>query len=209
MKLSEKVAGQYVKVCVRRALPRAFYLPKEVREKTPMTPRGTDLAIYTYEVEGVPYGIAFQGKAQKPLWNYRFRSEDHRSKEIKKTIENRKRTLADKAKKLEERRKFQHGFKVGDILYSSWGYDQTNVNFYQVTKLIGKMIEIREVASKVVREERGADYVVPVPNRFVGKALKKKPSGVGGRPSVKINSYMNAYPWDGKPKYETASGWGH
>ena len=28
--------------------------------------------------------------------------------------------------------------KVGDIFYRSWGYEQTNIDYYIVTKKIGK-----------------------------------------------------------------------
>ena len=29
------------------------------------------------------------------------------------------------------------GLKVGDVLRSSWGYDQTNVDYYEVVELVG------------------------------------------------------------------------
>ena len=34
-------------------------------------------------------------------------------------------------RKKKDREEFQNPYKVGDILYSSWGYDQTNINFYK------------------------------------------------------------------------------
>lgn len=37
------------------------------------------------------------------------------------------------------------GVKVGDIFYTSWGYDQTNVDFYQVVKISGLKIQVREI----------------------------------------------------------------
>lgn len=30
------------------------------------------------------------------------------------------------------------GYKVGDIFYTSWGYEQTNIEFYQVVKATPK-----------------------------------------------------------------------
>ena len=78
--------------------------------------------------------------------------------------------------------------------------------------VVGKQVIVREVESKIVRQERGADYVVPVPGHFTsrGRPLKKIPQkGYRDQPYVKIDSSQNAYPWDGKPKYETASGFGH
>lgn len=41
----------------------------------------------------------------------------------------------------------KHPLKTGDILVSQWGYSMSLVNFYQVTKLVGKtMVEVVEVA---------------------------------------------------------------
>ena len=38
-----------------------------------------------------------------------------------------------------------HSLKVGDILVASWGYEQTNVDFYQVVALKGKtMVTVKE-----------------------------------------------------------------
>jgi len=41
------------------------------------------------------------------------------------------------------RRNFKNPFSVGDILYKSWGYEQTNVDFYQITETKKKTITVR------------------------------------------------------------------
>jgi hypothetical protein len=98
---------------------------------------------------------------------------------------------------------------VGDILYTSWGYDQTNVNFYQVVGVPSPaMVVIREIGSKEVADSK----VVAAPNIFVGPPVRKKirPSGQGGKSyAVKITGYSSAYVWDGNPKYVTPWGYGH
>lgn len=54
-------------------------------------------------------------------------------------------------------------FKIGDIFYSSWGYDQTNTNFYQITEKIGStMLELREIDSQYIN----FNHVIPLPNHF-------------------------------------------
>jgi len=106
-------------------------------------------------------------------------------------------------------------YKLGDILKMSWGYDQTNVDFFEVTKLVGKtMIEIRKVANKIVRGAgEPQEFVVPVPGEYLtwdpefAKPLRKKPNAEG---RVKIYSWgAGAYPWNGKPAYKTGAMWGH
>lgn len=100
-----------------------------------------------------------------------------------------------------------HDFKVGDMLYSSWGYDQTNIDFYQVTAITAAGLTIREVEKHVVGGQgTHTELVAPLPNQFAGEPMKKRAAPNG---SVKINSYERAHKWDGKPKGRTGSGYGH
>ena len=102
------------------------------------------------------------------------------------------------------------GIQVGDIFYSSWGYDQTNVDFYQVVGLTGASVKVRQVAQRTVRSGgAGGDSVVAVPDHFVGEVMTKRIQSYSDRPSFNLNSYSDAYLWDGTPQYQTASGFGH
>lgn len=55
--------------------------------------------------------------------------------------------------------------KVGDVLYSSWGYDQTNIDFYQVERLSpsGKSAYIVRIGAKTVEGDGWAGHVEPLP----------------------------------------------
>lgn len=45
----------------------------------------------------------------------------------------------------------KYGVKVGDIFEASWGYEQTNVNFFQVVALVGESsVRVREVCLKPI-----------------------------------------------------------
>ena len=184
-----------------------MYLRSGAEDIKTYYPDNTDLEILTYTNEdGNFIGVAFQGRSKKALWHYRFNSESRLEQRIDAAVDSRRQTLERKEQEKRERREFKHSLSEGDFLYTSWGYDQTNVNFYQVTKVIGKMVEIREVAKKVVKSSPPQDYVEPVKNRFIGPKMKKK---VGMGDSVKIKSYAHASKWDGRPKYQTSLGWGH
>lgn len=204
--LSHQVATRFLEA-KRFTIPRPGYLPKEVRDTAPIVPEGTDLAIWTWDEMGpagktVPHGIAFAGKADKPLWNYRFRSPEQRQQTIDETIRDRKSLIELKQKALQERRDYKHPFKEGDILNSSWGYDQTNVDFYQVVGVLDKMVLLREISKHEVNDSR----VMPNPGHFIGPVLKKRP-GTGGY--VKITNSESASLWSGKPEYVTPFGMGH
>lgn len=47
-----------------------------------------------------------------------------------------------------------HSLRVGDILAASWGYEQTNINLYQVVALKGRtMVSVRECALEVAQSD--------------------------------------------------------
>ena len=59
------------------------------------------------------------------------------------------------------------GVRVGDIFYNVWGYDQTNVDFYQVVSLYGAHTAvIRPLHGRVVEEGNMCGKVVPDRNNF-------------------------------------------
>ena len=100
---------------------------------------------------------------------------------------------------------------LGDIFYSSWGYDQTNIDFYEVVAIKpgSLMIEIRERQKKIVRSSGSQNYVVPDSGYANAQRLKKRVRRIGDSVSVKIEDYARAYLWDGNPKGETDSMFGH
>ncbi len=191
---------------VSLTIPRPYHLPPEVRGKDPLIPEGTDLAIWAWEEAGKLYGIAFQGKSNKPLWHYRFKDEGQRERKIEETIRSRRLSLEGKQRRQQERKEFQHSLKKGDILSSSWGYDQTNIDFYEVTDVKGKQVVLREISSKVVGDSGNYEKVVPVPGKYVGPPIRKTPREGN---SVSISSFQSASPWDGKPESRTGPYGGH
>lgn len=101
--------------------------------------------------------------------------------------------------------------KVGEILYCSWGYDQTNVDWYEVLAVTKASIKIRQISGRIIEPGKGSDKVVPVPGSAErdAKVLTKRVKHYEGRYYVTISSYSSAYLWDGKPQWQTAAGYGH
>ena len=101
--------------------------------------------------------------------------------------------------------------KVGDVLYSSWGYEQTNVDFYKVISLSpsGKSAKIVRIGQKIVDDGTAGfmtEYVVADPNSehpHDKKVLTKRIQMYGGKPYLKLNSYSGATLWDGQKKYQS------
>ena len=72
----------------------------------------------------------------------------------------------EKDKRRQERFNFVTALSVGDVLYTSWGYEQTNIDFYQVVRVLNKKIVVREIAKSYQETQFMAGDCVPLPNRF-------------------------------------------
>lgn len=57
-------------------------------------------------------------------------------------------------------------FEVGEIWYTSWGYEQTNVDFWQVVKSTEKTVWFRPIKKEYTEEGFLRGHSVPVPNKF-------------------------------------------
>jgi hypothetical protein len=109
---------------------------------------------------------------------------------------------------------------VGKFFVSSWGYDQTNIDFYKVVGATAKRVRLQKWSAhrdenlRLVPGEgphttthRPYDYdtgehgdpvvtVAPV-------QLKKADPGYQGRPWITLTTYSGAGLWDGTPKSDT------
>lgn len=97
--------------------------------------------------------------------------------------------------------------REGAILASSWGYDQTNVDFYRVEKVKNGWATLQQIAANETSDSKPGEpwsmtgKVVPAePHKPVNDPFRRKIGECMGKPCLKICSYEYAYPWDGKPK---------
>lgn len=105
-------------------------------------------------------------------------------------------------------------YKVGDIFVSSWGYEQTNIDFYKIvamSKSGGPGVKIVKLGKVWLKQDPGREYEDPVmPDEGkTSEPFAKRVNAEIGVPKIKISNYQTAYLWDGKPAYQTASGYGH
>lgn len=103
--------------------------------------------------------------------------------------------------------------KVGDFFYTSWGYDQTNVDFYEVVGITpsGKSVKVRQVCQAGADSGGPSDRVTPLRGQWFGEEILTKRlqrSDYEGW-AFHVASYATAWLWDGVPKHQTGYGWGH
>ncbi len=122
---------------MRHTLTRDFYI---VKGSTPVTREGINTIVYTYDsAMERPCAMAFAGKAQKPAWHFIFKSNESREQYIDRYFE----SLEKWAKHREDAKvRNQQGAEVfsstirqGDYFYTSWGYDQTNIDYLVVVSV--------------------------------------------------------------------------
>lgn len=98
-----------------------------------------------------------------------------------------------------------HPYQVGNVISSSWGYDQTNVDFYIVTRVAGAMIEIKQLKADLAIDPGVGSMTGQIkpsePHEFhpdFPKTIRKRPGNDG---QFKLESWGRwCRPWDGKPK---------
>lgn len=122
----------------------------------------------------------------------------------------------------------EHDLRVGDILVAHWGYDQTNINFYEVVKVTAKSAYLLEVRSVKVGDSGIYNLLKPIPGSYREKQLDiwvdesgkvQTKYGVPDPMLKRVNPESNgvtiadfgiyAYPWDGTPQGETKAQYGH
>lgn len=161
---------------------------------------GDGSSYYTRDAAGRFVLVTFRGKAVRPEWNYWFRSAAQRDAHIEQ-FKTRLQTLATHRESRRASQRTRHTLVPGDVLYTSWGYEQTNVEFYQVVAVRGSVVDVQELAQD--RTESGIGMqgtAVPKPGVFLGDVLKgKRPNGSN---QIRIDSCSTALPWSGK-----AIGW--
>ena len=166
--------------------------------------RGDAIAWLWTDQEKRLRALAFFGRAMHPYsgrsglqgCSYSFRTEAARAQWIGGLLER----AAAAAKRTEERRAQVasqrangHKLKVGSVLRCSWGYDQTNIDFYQVTALVGRtMVEVREIGQD--RDESSGwmqGDCTPAPGHFTSPAKRYRVSPSGD--SISVHSFASAY----------------
>ncbi|MDP2729159.1 MAG: hypothetical protein Q8O55_01595 [Dehalococcoidales bacterium] len=79
-----------------------------------------------------------------------------------------------KKTKQEARARFQNPYKEGDILHHSWGYDQTNCDFYQVVEVKPASVALRKIGTNIVPGSEGfmSESRLPEKDAFVANGTQ-------------------------------------
>ena len=87
--------------------------------------------------------------------------------------------------------------QAGDIIYDSWGYEQTNVDFYKIIEIKGRTATIQELGQDKKYTSSMSGETTPS-EKTISEPIKKR---ICTDNSIKINESVRLSKWDGKPKF--------
>lgn len=100
------------------------------------------------------------------------------------------------------KRQEAHTLQVGDVVVNSWGWEQTNVDFYRVVKTSANFVWLAELGSQMVP---GRDV-----SAMSGYCIPATSDKHSGKPAIKHRADSSGYvhfkhgggsKWDGGPQY--------
>lgn len=164
-----------------------------------------------YQTEPNPIIVGYYGKSAKAAFHYRYRTVEEMLARTQERIDNYvKNRMGDierksKQKQLTSEMKASDHYAIGDIIVNSWGYEQTNVDYYQVIEVLPKSLKVREIGCTMT-DATGpmACHVVPEKDSFTDKdpfLLRLKTDSKGVVWICNPESYYYFHKWDGRPNY--------
>lgn len=151
-----------------------------------------------------PFGLKYgYGRARAEKY-YVFPTAERREDflaNLKREQDRKEKHRAERKQRDEEARLAMiNKIDVGTILYDSWGYDQTNVDFYQVTEKKGSTVTLRSIQAEQIEgsESFMSDMCRPVKDAFIGPEIPRKRISAYG---VKVDQNNWARPIDDKVSF--------
>jgi hypothetical protein len=160
--------------------------------------------------------LTYYGAAAKPRANYRFKNQEAAEKWLAEDLQclrdREERKAAEEVERKSARKKTAADFySVGDVFYTSWGYDQTNVEFYQITELKPRSVIVRQVAENCSDHgQPGGGKTQPRRFEFCGPEILCPLNHAGNFSAGPCHGKdkpvfrHSCYKWDGKAKYTSS-----
>ena len=172
-----------------------------------------------------PAVMIFRPKGSKPEVNFSFRTVEAREAYVARYLSSYAASEEAKASYRAERKAVASNaskVSVGTIFCHSWGWEQTNVDYYEVVKVSasGAQVEVKPIACAEVPGSQGqmSAKVKPVPGAFVTKTYRMQDAHGNYKTSLRKrvqytdrgDAYLSfEYGWCGvvKPEASHYSSW--
>jgi hypothetical protein len=87
---------------------------------------------------------------------------------------------------------------VGTIVVNSWGWEQTNVDFYQIVRKTPKSVWVKKLPATVEQNGFMSGMAMPT-GEPVGEEIG--PCRINKRGGISVSKYGGTSVWNGKPQY--------
>lgn len=181
-----------------------------IGERVPVWSAALDDGSEAFVFEWAPgfvVGMGFSGTAGKPAYHYRYRTVEQARAKGEAHLAAVKEWRGRVAERRAEREGFRTTMAPGTVLSASWGYDQTNVDYYQVVRVVdgGRSVVVRPIAQRTHSGDKdpwATGSCWPLAGEFSGPESTHR---VQPGERVKVRDFgVYATPWDGKPDRWTA-----
>ena len=132
----------------------------------------------------------WSGRKEKSSFHYRFEDPKSTLNFINSFIQKCSDHAREKEKVRLEKKSATRDLVVGDVLVSSWGYEQTNIDYYQVIRLAGKVsVVLQQIAKQSTPHNHTmTGKCTPLLNSFIGDEF----TAIARNGRVKLTSFSSA-----------------
>ncbi len=201
-------------------LTRDFFIPRAEFNATKLESKtGNGIAYAWIEDRAgkkVILAKGFSGKRNKPDFYHNFGSVEKRDAHVAKFLEEADETFNRKAKAKVDAKAEKAALDcrvdlpVGTVLVQSWGWEQTNIDFFQVVEHVSRTkLKVQKIGATSVPHGGGyssmSDHCIADPTHK-GEIIEVRQDGKGSISVPDTNGYAwgkSATLWDGKPRYRS------
>jgi hypothetical protein len=165
----------------------------EVIENT----RANAVAYLYADHRGRPCVIAYQGRRKKADMHVGCPSAAYREQRVSEWFGRLEGYAQQREAEREARKHFVCDIPVGTMFYRTWGYEQTNVDFYEVVALRGKRtVMLRPIVADTIECGSMSGTATPVAGKFKGEAFAARASSAN---EIRIDGRKAVQVWAGRP----------
>lgn len=116
-----------------------------------------------------PALCVFRNNGKKPCVYKRYHTEQDRNEAMHRIIEKSKKEVAEKQIFENLKKEWANPYSIDNLLYCDWGWEQTNIDYYQIVKINKTTVTIKEIASEIISYNSSMSGTSrPIKGDFIG-----------------------------------------
>lgn len=138
----------------------------------------------------------WEGARKRPTYYYRFKTEQERDKWVRRQKEAITRRDEEAKAYQRKKQKENEALKVGQIMYDSWGWEQTNIDWYMIVRKTGSSVWLQQIGANVTETGFMSGNSTPNTDKTIGEPFMRRI----GKHGIKISSHRGCLmPYKGEP----------